>query len=108
MPGPIIKIRARFFVAVEGESEQSFVKWLQLLSSEKSLHIHLDSFPLCGGGFKKMLAKAARRHKQNCRIAPYQDQFLIVDRDRAEQVDCSIEELKREAAKHQFTVCVQN
>jgi hypothetical protein len=43
--------RARFFLAVEGESEQSFVRWLQLLSDEK-VPVHLDSYPLGGGGFK--------------------------------------------------------
>ena len=42
MPAAIIKKRARFFVAVEGESEQSFVKWLQSLSEEKNLHIELN------------------------------------------------------------------
>jgi hypothetical protein len=35
MPAQIIKTRARFFVAVEGESEQSFVTWLQVLSQKE-------------------------------------------------------------------------
>jgi hypothetical protein len=108
MPAQIIKIRARYFVAVEGESEQSFVKWLQVLS-EKDLHIHLDGVPLGGGGFKSMLQKAARLHKRRCRTeSAYQDRFLVVDRDRAEQGDWSIEKLRSEAAKHKITVCVQN
>ena len=103
-----IKIRARFFVAVEGESEQSFVKWLQVLSSDKNLHIHLHSFPLGGGGFKTMLREALRLHKQHCRTAPYQHRFLIVDSDCAERgADWSIEELKQKAAEHDITVCVQ-
>jgi len=108
MPAQIIKIRARFFVAVEGDSEQSFVKWLQELSSEKNLHIHLDVFPLNGGGFKSMLQKTVRLHKQGCRKGAYQDRILIVDRDRAEQRDWSIKELRREAARHKITVCVQS
>jgi len=108
MPAQIIKIRARFFVAVEGESEQSFVKWLQVLS-EKELHIHLDGVLLGGGGFKSMLQKAVRLHKRRCRTAgAYQDRFLVVDGDRAEQGDWSIEELKHQAAKYRFTVCVQS
>ena len=36
------------------------------------------------------------------------DRFLIVDGDRAQQGDCSIEKLKREAARYKFTVCVQS
>jgi hypothetical protein len=107
MPAQIIKTRARFFLAVEGESEQSFVKWLQVLS-EKELHVHLDAFPLGGGGFKSMLKKAVRLHNRGCRKGAYQDRILIVDRDRAEQGDWSVKELKHQAAKYKFTVCVQN
>src|SRR5437899_1535069 len=108
MPARIIKKRARFFVAVEGESEQALVTWLQALS-EKELHIHLDGFPLGGGGFKSMLQKAVRQHKRRCRTAgAYRDRFLIVDSNRAEQGDWSIEQLRREAAKHKIIVCVQS
>jgi hypothetical protein len=105
MAGKII--RTRFFVAVEGESEQSFVTWLQRLS-EQDLNIHLDDVLLGGGGFKSMLEKAVRLHKRHCRNGAYRDRFLIVDADRAEQGDWSIEKLRREAAKLKFTVCVQN
>jgi hypothetical protein len=108
MPGPIIKIRTRFFVAVEGESEQSFVKWLQVLSVEKGLHIHLDGIPLGGGGFKSMLQKAVRMHKRYCRTGIYRDRFLILDGDRAGQGDWPIEKLRCEADKHKITVCVQS
>ncbi len=95
-------------MAVEGESEQSFVTWLQGLS-EKQPHIHLDGFPLGGGGFKSMLEKAVRLHKRRCRTkGAYRDRFLIVDGDRAEQGDWTIEKLRRAAAKHKITVCVQS
>jgi hypothetical protein len=103
----IIEKRSRFFVAVEGESEQSFVTWLQVLS-QRELHIHLDGVLLGGGGFKSMLENAVRLHKRHCRIGAYEDRFLLVDGDRAEQGDWTIEKLKREAAIHEFTVCVQN
>ena len=105
MPAPVI--RTRFFLAVEGESEQSLVRWLQTLS-EKELHIHLDAVPLGGGGFKSMLEKAVRLHKRHCRIGVYKDRFLLVDGDRAGQGDWSVEKLRREAARHNFIVCVQN
>jgi hypothetical protein len=109
MPAQTVKKRARFFVAVEGESEQSFIAWLQALSEEK-LHIHLDVVPLDGGGFKSMLQKAVRQHKRRCKTSgTYQERFLVVDGDRAEQGDeWSIEELRREAAKDEITVCVQS
>jgi len=108
VPTQIIKKRARFFVAVEGESEQSFVTWLQVLS-QKGLSIHLDAVPLGGGGFKSMLQKAVRQHKRRCRTkGAYRDRFLIVDSDRADQRDWSIEKLRLEAAKHKILVCVQS
>jgi hypothetical protein len=103
----IVKIRSRFFVAVEGESEQSFVTWLQVLS-EQELHIHLDVVLLGGGGFKSMLQKAVRLHKRRSRRGIYQDRFLILDGDRAEQGDWTIEKLRREAAQKKIIVCVQN
>ena len=107
MAAQTIKKRARFFVAVEGESEQSFLAWLQVLA-QKELHIHLDDVLLGGGGFKSMLEKAVQQHTRRCKISgAYKDRFLIVDGDRAEQGDWSIEKLKREADKHKFTVCVQ-
>jgi hypothetical protein len=107
MSAQMVKIRARFFVAVEGDSEQSFVTWLQALS-EKELHIHLDVALLGGGGFKSMLQESVRLHKRRCRKGAYLDRFLIVDRDRAEQGDWSIEELRRAAAENKITVCVQS
>jgi hypothetical protein len=77
--------------------------------SEEELHIHLDDVLLGGGGFKSMLQKAVHLHKRRCRISGgYQDRFLVVDGDRAEQGDWSVEVLRHEAAKHEFTVCVQH
>jgi hypothetical protein len=106
---PVQLIRTRFFVAVEGESERSFVKWLQVLSFQKELHIHLDSVLLGGGGFKSMLQKAVTQHRRRCSTSgEYRDRFLILDGDRAEQGDWSIEKLRREAIKHNIIVCVQS
>jgi len=108
MAAQTIKKRARFFVAVEGESEQSFLAWLQVLA-QKELHIHLDDVLLGGGGFKSMLDKAVQQHARRCKISgAYKDRFLVVDADRAQQGDWSIERLKAEAAKHKFTFCVQS
>ena len=108
MAAQTIKKRTRFFVAVEGESEQSFLVWLQVLA-QGELHIHLDDVLLGGGGFKSMLEKAVKQHARGCKISgAYKDRFLIVDADRAQQGDWSIERLKAEAAKHKFTVCVQS
>ena len=79
MAAQTIKKRTRFFVAVEGESEQSFLVWLQVLAQGK-LHIHLDDVLLGGGGFKSMLEKAVKQHARGCKISgAYKDRFLMVD-----------------------------
>ena len=52
-------IRKRFFLAVEGESEQSFAKWIQELADEKDLNVHLQCDVLSGGGYSSMLRDAA-------------------------------------------------
>jgi hypothetical protein len=107
MPENNAKRRASFFLAVEGASEQSFVAWLQALS-ENELRIHLDAFSLGGGGFKSMLRKAVRLYQLHSEMVFYQDRFIIVDTDRAEQGDWPIEKLKLEAARHKFIVCAQS
>ena len=56
-----------------------------------------------------MLNEAVKQHRRRCKISgAYQDRFLVVDGDRAERGDWSIEKLRREAARHKMTVCVQN
>jgi hypothetical protein len=58
-----IPIRTKFFLAVEGEGDRSFVKWLQQLSDKKGLHVHLDCELLNGGGYQYMLKEALRRRR---------------------------------------------
>jgi hypothetical protein len=107
MPRQTIEIRTRYFVAVEGQSEQAFVRWLQTLS-ENRLNIHLDAVTLEGGGFKSMLNKAARRLERGLRNGRYKARFLIIDGDRAEQGDWSVAALRQQAAEHRIEVVVQN
>lgn len=57
-------IRTRFFMAVEGEGEQGFVKWLQMLTDNKKISIHLDTLVLNGGGYKTMLDSAITERKK--------------------------------------------
>ncbi len=107
MPLRVVRKRARFFLAVEGESEQSFVAWLQGLS-EKDHHIFLDAVVLGGGGFPSMLEKAVSFHERRSKTrGAYRDRFLMVDQDRVMHGDWSIEKLRREAAKHKMLLVVQ-
>src|SRR5260221_213607 len=103
----VIIPRTRFYLPVEGEGEQSFVKWLQQLSDQNGLHVHLDCQVLGGGGYKVMLERALRyrqckdRNKAKCSI-------LVVDADRAECDDgWSLSKLTQEASKKKIHVCAQ-
>ncbi len=107
MPSRIIKTRIRFFLAVEGKSEQSLVRWLQTLAEERA-SIYLDCHPLNGGGFRKMLENAVLLHnKQSRNKGPYRERFLVFDADLADAHDWSLEKLRTEAAKAGFTVIAQ-
>ncbi|OGV28536.1 MAG: hypothetical protein A3E88_07405 [Legionellales bacterium RIFCSPHIGHO2_12_FULL_35_11] len=80
------KIRKRIYLAVEGESEQSFIKFLQQISDQNNIHVHLDCEVLGGGGYKTMLQRAItyrlrrERYKGKAKIS-----ILIVDTDRADK-----------------------
>jgi hypothetical protein len=98
----------RIFIAGEGESEQSFIKWLQELSEQNGLHVHLDCVVLGGGGYESMLNKMLRHRKYKERPKPKLS-ALLVDSDRAERKDdgWTIEQLKQKATKKAIRVYVQ-
>ncbi len=102
--------RKRIYFAVEGEGEQSFIKFLQQISDQNKLHVHLDCEVLSGGGYKKMLDRAIiYRSRTEKKKGKAKESILIVDTDRAEKNDdpWSIEDLTTEANKNTFTVCLQ-
>lgn len=110
MSRKIVIQRKRIYFAVEGEGEQSFIKFLQQLSDQNNIHVHLDCEVLSGGGYKTMLERAvtyrSRREKYKGKA---KESILIVDTDRAEKNDdsWSLEQLTKEANKKGFAVCLQ-
>ena len=105
------KIRTRFFVAGEGQSEQSFSKWLKELTDSQNLSLHLDYKPLEGGGYKSMYDKAIKLREKGLKKGKFGHSILLVDSDRSDRNDCSgdwsLEQLTVEAAKNHIQVCVQ-
>ena len=99
--------RKPIFCAVEGEGEQSFIKFLQIFSDETGLHVQLDCKPLGGGGYSSMLNTAVHSRNRKGRHN-VKDAILLVDADRAERDDnWTIEKLRSEASKAKFTLCLQ-
>lgn len=107
MPPPDIRRRTRYFVGAEGESEQSLVKWIQELSEQRGLHIHLDCHPLGGGGYSTMLNTAVVYRKRGLTKGSYKASFLLVDDDRAVTGDLSVDQLRARAADQGLTLCCQ-
>ncbi len=103
-------IRKRFFLAVEGESEQSFVKWIQNLADESGLNVHLQCYVLSGGGYSSMLRDAAnRKMREEKRKDPFKAAFLLLDEDRAQQPqpDWPTERLRSQADSKGLIFCGQ-
>jgi hypothetical protein len=108
MTKKIIPQRTRFFFAVEGEGEQSFVKWLQELSDQQEMHVHLDPVVLGGGGYRSMLANAVRYRERKERKKA-KAAILLLDADRAARDDrWTIDKLREEATQKSFNLCVQS
>jgi hypothetical protein len=108
MRGQDKRVRRRFFLAVEGRSEQAFTTWLQRLADGEGLNIHLDSNSVGGGGYRSMLKEACRLHDRGKRTkGRYYRRFLIVDGDRSQQGDWSIPDLRQRALEQGILVCVQ-
>jgi hypothetical protein len=108
MTKKLILQRTRHFFSVEGEGEQSVIKWIQELSDQNGLHVHLDCEVLKGGGYKTMLERAIRCRKRKERQKA-KSSILLVDGDRAERDDgWSLSKLRQEALKHKIIVCIQH
>jgi hypothetical protein len=86
--------RKRFYVSVEGQGEQSLVKWLQSIADQIKVHIHLDCQPLYGGGYQIMLERAILYRAQKRRHTA-KSSILLVDADRAQHslIDYGFENL---------------
>jgi hypothetical protein len=100
-----IKQRTPFFFAVEGDSEQSLVRWYQSLCDQQGLHLHLDSQNLHGGGYKSMFETAVLLQERK----DVKQSFLLVDSDRSlnqrRDDPWSLDDLKRKAHKKDIFVC---
>lgn len=103
MSRPKIPKRSPYFIGCEGDGDQSYVLWLQMLADETGLHISLDARNLGGGGYKSMLNAAVKKKADGKYIAS----FMIVDADRAgRDGEWTVTELRTKAAIHNIQVCL--
>jgi hypothetical protein len=101
------RVRKRFFLAVEGSSEKSFIRWLQLLSDAENLFIHLDCEPLNGGGYEKMFNETLRlqKYKERTKV---KSTIMLIDADREAHDSWSLTQLREKTTKHHIKLCLQH
>lgn len=103
-----IKQRKRYFFAVEGESEQSFIKWIGRLADERGLHVDLETRVIGGGGFSRLVSEDDRMKTVAARHGtPFKRTFMVVDSDRAETGDWSTERVRAAGREAGLFVCFQ-
>lgn len=77
------KVRARIFVACEGESENALRAWLQGLCDEHQLSVYLDGARLRGGDPLALVQGALKRRQESQRKAGrHLRSLLFIDTDR--------------------------
>ena len=104
-----IKIKSRFFVGVEGESERGLVKFIQQHANSNDLSCYLDCRILYGGGYQIMLKTAeASRKRELKKGGKYKKSFLLIDEDRAiKKEDIAMINMKQIASSKDIRVCFQ-
>ncbi|MBW8882249.1 MAG: hypothetical protein JF615_12750 [Asticcacaulis sp.] len=76
-----IQPRKRYFVGCEGESEQSYVRFLQEICDDRGLHVHLLGELLDGGDALARLEAAERRLPHLETRGVFSARFALLDTD---------------------------
>jgi hypothetical protein len=83
MSRPRIPQRVRIYFGCEGQSEQSYGRFLGHVADEAGLHIHLDSDSLCGGDPLAIVELAVRHINQRKRLrGDFAHRAILLDRDK--------------------------
>lgn len=78
-----MRIRKRVFVGCEGDSERSYVRWLQRRSDELDLHLHFDGWPAHGGDpLAIVISSIAKMRERSARHGPYTAAAVLFDADK--------------------------
>lgn len=100
--------RKPFFVACEGETEESYIKLLNEFAEDIKLHIHIDRKVMEATGNPKKLVKLAlnaiERHTQRDFLAA---KFLILDTDQIEDKS-ERDRISKKAQKNELTLIWQD
>ncbi|MFN5588785.1 MAG: hypothetical protein ACK48P_03025 [Holosporales bacterium] len=105
-----IQQHRRFFLAVEGQDEVSFFKWLQQAANKQGKFIYLERHDLKGGGYQSMVYTAIKQYERKTeQNGAYDGAFFIVDADRATHVlhELTIPDLRTKTKEAGLTLCLQ-
>lgn len=106
--------RVRFFLACEGESEYSYVKFLNgLADKHSSKHVHLDPFVINGGGnphttLERSRTKYEAEAKKVKKLGGYEEKLILMDEDTYQKFSSNDKrEFKRKLKKEKFGIIWQ-
>ena len=80
-----VPLRRVIFIGVEGPSDRTFVRFLQICCDEKGLHLHLDTKPADGGDSVVVVEEAARYLNRHSERRGIKDRLVLLDSDRIRQ-----------------------
>jgi len=80
-----VRVRRVIFVGVEGKSDGALVQFLQRVSDDLRLHLHLDVKQGSGGDSLQVVDQARRRLERHPARRMLKARLVLLDADRIEQ-----------------------
>jgi len=80
-----VRVRRVIFVGVEGKSDGALVRFLQRVSDDLGLHLHLDVKQGSGGDSLQVVDQARRRLERHPARRMLKARLVLLDADRIEQ-----------------------
>lgn len=100
--------RSRIFVGCEGESEQSYAKFLYQIVKQVGAHVHLDAQILSGGDPLSRVKVAIKKIETGTRLGgSYKAKFLFLDFDQYDLKPENTREAKAQCIKNHIQIIWQ-
>lgn len=103
-----VERRRAIFIAVEGQSERAFIKFLGMCCEEKGLRLHPDVRPADGGDSVKVVQFAVNRLSRLPDRTGYSERLVLLDQDRIEHDIRAGRNAQAMAAKHNLEIILQS
>ena len=103
-----VERRRPIFIAVEGQSDRAFIRFLGMCCEEKGLHLHPDVRPADGGDSVKVVQFAVNRLSKLPERSSYSERLVLLDQDRIERDIKAGRDAQAMAARHNLEIILQS